>query len=174
MLGLLVTRGWPACRRLVVHYVVVFGGLGAVYFFWRWSYFGYPLPNPFYVKGGGSLYPSSLLESIRNVSRLSGPFLPILLFAWRVAMFVKSNAIVYARGLHTIGVGAGQMSRVDAAHLAAHKAKAAGFKLADLVLASDAFFPFPDGVETAAAAVANDAAFQQVAHAEQAGEVHQH
>ncbi len=72
-----------------------------------------------------------------------------LLFAWRVAKHVKSNAIVYARNGQTIGVGAGQMSRVDAAKFGAMKAV---LPLANSVAASDAFFPFPDGLEAVAAA----------------------
>jgi phosphoribosylaminoimidazolecarboxamide formyltransferase/IMP cyclohydrolase len=68
-----------------------------------------------------------------------------LLFAWKVAKHVKSNAIVYARGGQTIGIGAGQMSRVDAARFGAMKAV---LPLAGTVAASDAFFPFPDGLET--------------------------
>jgi phosphoribosylaminoimidazolecarboxamide formyltransferase/IMP cyclohydrolase len=72
-----------------------------------------------------------------------------LLFAWRVAKHVKSNAIVYARNGQTIGVGAGQMSRVDAARFGAMKAV---LPLAGSVAASDAFFPFPDGLETVAQA----------------------
>jgi phosphoribosylaminoimidazolecarboxamide formyltransferase / IMP cyclohydrolase len=72
-----------------------------------------------------------------------------LLFAWRVAKHVKSNAIVYARDGQTIGVGAGQMSRVDAAKFGAMKAV---LPLANSVAASDAFFPFPDGLEAVAAA----------------------
>src|SRR6201996_407964 len=72
-----------------------------------------------------------------------------LRFAWRVAKHVKSNAIVYARSGQTIGVGAGQMSRVDAAKFGAMKAV---LPLANSVAASDAFFPFPDGLEAVAAA----------------------
>ena len=72
-----------------------------------------------------------------------------LLFAWRVAKHVKSNAIVYARDGQTIGVGAGQMSRVDAARFGAMKAV---LPLTGCVAASDAFFPFPDGLETVAQA----------------------
>jgi phosphoribosylaminoimidazolecarboxamide formyltransferase/IMP cyclohydrolase len=72
-----------------------------------------------------------------------------LLFAWRVCKHVKSNAIVYARDGQTIGVGAGQMSRVDAARFGAMKAV---LPLAGSVAASDAFFPFPDGLEAVAAA----------------------
>jgi phosphoribosylaminoimidazolecarboxamide formyltransferase/IMP cyclohydrolase len=72
-----------------------------------------------------------------------------LLFAWRVCKHVKSNAIVYARDGQTIGVGAGQMSRVDAAKFGAQKAV---LSLKGTVAASDAFFPFPDGLEAIAAA----------------------
>jgi phosphoribosylaminoimidazolecarboxamide formyltransferase/IMP cyclohydrolase len=72
-----------------------------------------------------------------------------LLFAWRVCKHVKSNAIVYARDGQTLGVGAGQMSRVDAARFGAQKA---ALPLAGCVAASDAFFPFPDGLEAVAAA----------------------
>jgi phosphoribosylaminoimidazolecarboxamide formyltransferase/IMP cyclohydrolase len=67
-------------------------------------------------------------------------------FAWRVAKHVKSNAIVYARTDRTIGVGAGQMSRVDSAHIAVVKAHEAGLDLRDTAVASDAFFPFADGL----------------------------
>ncbi|MGE5171024.1 MAG: bifunctional phosphoribosylaminoimidazolecarboxamide formyltransferase/IMP cyclohydrolase [Rudaea sp.] len=73
-----------------------------------------------------------------------------LLFAWRVAWFVKSNAIVYCRGLRTLGVGAGQMSRVDSTRIAAIKAASAGLSLAGSVVASDAFFPFRDGLDVVA------------------------
>ncbi len=75
-----------------------------------------------------------------------------LLFAWRVAKFVKSNAIVYARDRMTIGVGAGQMSRVNSARIAAIKAEQAGLVVPGSVMASDAFFPFRDGLDNAAAA----------------------
>ncbi len=75
-----------------------------------------------------------------------------LLFAWRVAWFVKSNAIVYARDGRTIGVGAGQMSRVVSARIAGMKAGDAGLEVEGAVMASDAFFPFRDGVDAAARA----------------------
>lgn len=70
-----------------------------------------------------------------------------LLFAWRVAKFVKSNAIVFCKDGMTIGVGAGQMSRVDSARIASIKAQNAGLTLAGSVVASDAFFPFRDGLD---------------------------
>ena len=68
-----------------------------------------------------------------------------LLFAWRVCKHVTSNAIVIAKDLRTIGVGAGQMSRVDAVRIAVEKAQELGHDLTGAALASDAFFPFPDG-----------------------------
>src|SRR5207253_7518204 len=73
-----------------------------------------------------------------------------LLFAWRVAKFVKSTAIVYALGGRTLGIGAGQMSRVDSTRIAAIKAANAGIALAGSVVASDAFFPFRDGLDVVA------------------------
>jgi len=73
-----------------------------------------------------------------------------LLFAWRIVKHVKSNAIVYARAGVLVGVGAGQMSRVDSVKLGATKARDLKHELEGTVLASDAFFPFPDGVEEAA------------------------
>jgi phosphoribosylaminoimidazolecarboxamide formyltransferase / IMP cyclohydrolase len=73
-----------------------------------------------------------------------------LLFAWRVAWFVKSNAIVYCRDRRTLGIGAGQMSRVDSTRIAALKATEAGLSLANSVVASDAFFPFRDGLDVVA------------------------
>jgi phosphoribosylaminoimidazolecarboxamide formyltransferase/IMP cyclohydrolase len=74
-----------------------------------------------------------------------------LLFTWRVAKYVKSTAIVYGRALMTIGVGAGQMSRVNSARIAAIKAEQAGLEVTGSVMASDAFFPFRDGIDQAAA-----------------------
>jgi phosphoribosylaminoimidazolecarboxamide formyltransferase/IMP cyclohydrolase len=74
-----------------------------------------------------------------------------LLFAWRVSKFVKSNAIVYGKDGMTIGVGAGQMSRVNSARIAAIKAEHAGLEVKGSVMASDAFFPFRDGIDNAAA-----------------------
>jgi phosphoribosylaminoimidazolecarboxamide formyltransferase/IMP cyclohydrolase len=75
-----------------------------------------------------------------------------LLFAWRAVASVKSNAIVLTRGRATIGIGAGQMSRVDAAYLAVYKARLAGHDTTGSILGSDAFFPFRDGVDQAAEA----------------------
>jgi phosphoribosylaminoimidazolecarboxamide formyltransferase/IMP cyclohydrolase len=87
------------------------------------------------------------IEQLKTVTKRHPTLeeLESLLFAWKVAKHVKSNAIVYARGGQTIGIGAGQMSRVDAARFGAMKAV---LPLAGSVAASDAFFPFPDGLET--------------------------
>ena len=73
-----------------------------------------------------------------------------MLFGWRVVKHVKSNAIVYAKADRTLGVGAGQMSRVDSSRIAVWKAKEAGLSLKGSAVASDAFFPFPDGLIAAA------------------------
>ncbi|MBX6326292.1 MAG: bifunctional phosphoribosylaminoimidazolecarboxamide formyltransferase/IMP cyclohydrolase, partial [Chthoniobacterales bacterium] len=73
-----------------------------------------------------------------------------MLFAWRVVKHVKSNAIVYAKGDRTLGIGAGQMSRIDASRIAIWKAREAGLSLKGSAVASDAFFPFPDALIAAA------------------------
>ena len=95
----------------------------------------------------------ALTDELKVVTRRgpSGQEMKDLLFGWRVAKFVKSNAIVYARDGQTIGVGAGQMSRVNSARIASIKAEQAGLTVADAVMASDAFFPFRDGIDQAAA-----------------------
>jgi phosphoribosylaminoimidazolecarboxamide formyltransferase/IMP cyclohydrolase len=93
-------------------------------------------------------------DELRVVTKLAptGQQFDDLLFAWRVAKFVKSNAIVYAKDHRTIGVGAGQMSRVYSARIAGIKAADAGLVVEGSVMASDAFFPFRDGIDAAAAA----------------------
>ena len=75
-----------------------------------------------------------------------------LMFAWKVARMVKSNAIVYAAGGRTVGIGAGQMSRVDSARIGRWKAEDAGLPIQGAIMASDAFFPFRDSIDTAAGA----------------------
>ena len=75
-----------------------------------------------------------------------------MMFAWKVAKMVKSNAIIYAKDNRTIGVGAGQMSRINSARIAGIKAEHAGLEVVGAVMASDAFFPFRDGIDNAAAA----------------------
>ncbi len=109
--------------------------------------------------GGGLLMQSAderrvHLDELKVVTRLAPTPAQMqdLLFAWQVAKFVKSNAIVYARDLRTIGVGAGQMSRVYSARIAGIKAQDADLVVEGSVMASDAFFPFRDGIDAAAAA----------------------
>jgi phosphoribosylaminoimidazolecarboxamide formyltransferase / IMP cyclohydrolase len=104
--------------------------------------------------GGGLLVQSSDVHELQakdlKVATKKKPGkaqLADLLFAWRVAKFVKSNAIVFAKGGMTLGVGAGQMSRLDSARIAGIKARAAGLTLKGSVAASDAFFPFRDGLD---------------------------
>ena len=89
------------------------------------------------------------LADLRTVSRLqpTPAQLQDLLFAWTVAKYVKSNAIVFCAGGATVGVGAGQMSRLDSARIASIKAQHAGLSLTGSVVASDAFFPFRDGLD---------------------------
>ena len=89
------------------------------------------------------------LDELRVVSKLqpTAQQLQDLLFAWKVAKYVKSNAIVFCRDGMTVGVGAGQMSRLDSARIAGIKAQHANLSLAGTAVASDAFFPFRDGLD---------------------------
>ena len=112
---------------------------------------------------GGGLLVQSTDAQVLNESELKIPTrkkptqeqMRDLLFAWRVAKFVKSNAIVFARDGATLGIGAGQMSRLDSARVAVFKAQEAKLELAGSVAASDAFFPFRDGLDALAAAGAS-------------------
>lgn len=111
-------------------------------------------PLDFKRVGGGLLVQSSdtrnvAREELRVVTKLAptAAQLDDLLFAWKVAKFVKSNAIVYCGGGMTLGVGAGQMSRLDSARIASIKAGHAGLSLKGSAVASDAFFPFRDGLD---------------------------
>jgi phosphoribosylaminoimidazolecarboxamide formyltransferase/IMP cyclohydrolase len=104
--------------------------------------------------GGGVLLQSQDAKNVgagelRVVTRLAptAPQLEDLLFAWKVAKFVKSNAIVFCADGMTLGVGAGQMSRIDSARIAGIKAENAGLSLKGSAVASDAFFPFRDGLD---------------------------
>ncbi len=92
------------------------------------------------------------LADLRVVSKVqpTPQQLQDLLFAWKVAKYVKSNAIVFCKDGMTMGVGAGQMSRLDSARIASIKAQHAGLSLADTAVASDAFFPFRDGLDVVA------------------------
>ncbi|MEY6432042.1 bifunctional phosphoribosylaminoimidazolecarboxamide formyltransferase/IMP cyclohydrolase [Thioalkalicoccus limnaeus] len=115
-----------------------------------------PLPRLDFKRVNGGLLVQdadlALTETPRVVTRRAptDQEMADLLFSWRVAKFVKSNAIVYGRDGMTIGVGAGQMSRVNSARIAAIKAEQAGLAVVGSVMASDAFFPFRDGLDQAA------------------------
>jgi phosphoribosylaminoimidazolecarboxamide formyltransferase / IMP cyclohydrolase len=120
--------------------------------------------NPFDLKrvGGGVLLQSADAKNVQAneltiVSKKQPTPAQLLdmMFAWRVAKFVKSNAIVFCGNGMTLGVGAGQMSRIDSARIASIKAQNAGLSLAGSVVASDAFFPFRDGLDVVVAAGAN-------------------
>lgn len=120
-----------------------------------------PVDNAYEFKrvGGGVLVQSPDNHRLRVVDlqcvtqqRPTAQQLIDLQFAWQVAQFVKSNAIVYCKDGMTLGIGAGQMSRVDSAKIAALKAHHAGFDLRGSVVASDAFFPFRDGLDVLAQA----------------------
>ena len=109
--------------------------------------------------GGGLLLqsPDSALVEGRDLKIVSkqkptAAQLENMIFAFRVAKFVKSNAIVFCAEGRTLGIGAGQMSRVDSTRLASMKAQQAGLNLANSVAASDAFFPFRDGLDVIARA----------------------
>ncbi len=115
--------------------------------------------NRFELKrvGGGVLVQTPdvrnvMLDELKVVTRRvpSPKEMADLLFAWRVAKFVKSNAIVFAGNGQTVGIGAGQMSRVDSTRIAARKAQDAGLSLQGAVASSDAFFPFRDGIDVIA------------------------
>jgi len=108
------------------------------------------------VAGGMLVQDANLMSEItQNVVTKRAPAkdeLAAMLFGWRVVKHVKSNAIVYAGPDRTLGIGAGQMSRVDASRIAIWKAEEAGLSLKGSAVASDAFFPFPDGLIVAAEA----------------------
>ncbi len=96
----------------------------------------------------GAMTPSQL--DVLSRRKPNAGELEDMLFAWRVVKYVKSNAIVYAKDRQTIGIGAGQMSRLYSARIAAIKAHDAGLDVVGAVMASDAFFPFRDGIDAAA------------------------
>lgn len=106
----------------------------------------------FLIQDAFSFDPSETSWQVATVRQPTPAEMDDLRFAWAAVSTVKSNAILLARGEQAIGIGAGQMSRVDAAFLAVHKATTAGHAIQGAALASDGFFPFPDGVEAAAAA----------------------
>ncbi len=95
---------------------------------------------------------SEIKQTVVTKRKPTARELEAMLFGWRVVKHVKSNAIVYSSPGRTLGIGAGQMSRVDSSRIAIWKANEAGLSLKGSAVASDAFFPFPDGLIAAAEA----------------------
>jgi phosphoribosylaminoimidazolecarboxamide formyltransferase/IMP cyclohydrolase len=104
------------------------------------------VPGGFLVQDADANPASSEIPKVVTKRAPTDQEMRSLRFAWTVAKHVKSNAIVYSAPDRTLGIGAGQMSRVDSSHIAVEKAKAAGLALEGSVVASDAFFPFADGL----------------------------
>ena len=90
MAAVVFWQGWPASRRSVIVFCAVFGLAGGLYFAWHWSYFGYPLPNPFYRKGGGRLHWVTLLASVHHVAELAGPFVVAYLLGLRSSATLRA------------------------------------------------------------------------------------
>lgn len=83
LLSIIWVRGFKESRFVIFYFLIAFMLFGGLYFLWRWDYFGYPLPNPFYKKGGGILYPGSLKDSIIRSNRLCLPFIPAFILGFR-------------------------------------------------------------------------------------------
>lgn len=120
---------------------------------------GWALPTNYDLKkvNGGLLVQTADIECARDLKTVTkleptDAQLEDLLFAWNVARHVKSNAIIFAKNTQTVGIGAGQMSRIDSTRIGIMKAKDAGLDVKGSVMASDAFFPFRDNVDKAAEA----------------------
>ena len=100
LLGILCVKGWRQTRLVSVYFCAIFAFLGGLYFLWRWTYFGYPLPNPFYKKGGGHIYFDSLKQSIENAVELTFPF--ALAFIYPIVLLVL---LLVRRLLQLISLG---------------------------------------------------------------------
>ncbi len=83
LISIVIMKGWRESIKIVAIFLAVFIVLGGAYFLWHWNYFGYPLPNPFYKKGGGAFYWDSFLESFANLLRFGGPFMLAFLLGFR-------------------------------------------------------------------------------------------
>jgi hypothetical protein len=86
LVSIIMMKGFRKSLTIIAYFTVVFAVLGGLYFVWRWNYFGYPLPNPYYVKGGGVLYRGHLIMSIKYVIGLCGPFTLVFLYAACVSL----------------------------------------------------------------------------------------
>ena len=91
LISVIVMKGWRASARTILVFAVVFLVLGGAYFIWRWNYFGYPLPNPFYKKSGGILHWDSFRESLGNLFRFGGPFMLAFLLGFRSSKTAKQT-----------------------------------------------------------------------------------
>ena len=83
LIAVIYMKGFREARKEILYFIIIFAVLGGFYFWWRWNYFGYPLPNPFYKKGGGHVYIGSLRESILNIVRVAVPFILVYVAAFR-------------------------------------------------------------------------------------------
>jgi hypothetical protein len=83
LISIVVIKGWRASAKIIWIFVFITAILGGAYFLWHWNYFGYPLPNPFYKKGGGALYWDSFWESLGNLLRFGGPFVLAFVLGFR-------------------------------------------------------------------------------------------
>jgi len=83
LVSVIIMKGWRGSLNTIVIFTSVFFILGGIYFLWHWGYFGYPLPNPYYAKGGGLLYWDSFWESLSNLFRFGGPFMLAFLLGFR-------------------------------------------------------------------------------------------
>lgn len=104
LLAIIVYRGLRASLGLILIFGGVFAVIGGGYFLWRWSYFGYPLPNPFYKKGGGTLYFNSLRQSITNSLRLTLPFVTFPLLGFRSATMVRRTIFILIPAIGYVGM----------------------------------------------------------------------
>jgi len=94
--GVMIAPGRANVRRVIRDFVLVFLILGGAYFAWRWSYFGHPLPNPFYIKGGAAMHPEGLQSAIRGIPHIGFPFVPVIAAGTAVALFQAARARAWA------------------------------------------------------------------------------
>ena len=83
LISIVILKGWRESIKIAAIFAIVFAIFGGAYFLWHWNYFGYPLPNPFYRKGGGVLHWDSFWESLGNLLRFGGPFMLAFLLGFR-------------------------------------------------------------------------------------------
>lgn len=104
LVAIVLKIGFREARTLLIYFAVTFAVIGGAFFAWRWDYFGHPLPNPFYKKGGGSLYFESLFYSIDNTFGLCFPFLPIFFLGLRSKKLLRLTAVFSVPILGSMGM----------------------------------------------------------------------